>query len=491
MKKVLSLITALALMFGTVSVFFLNAAADDALPIEVKTPTVDQSTQNVSFTAHVAMKKYGKKVLGAFDTTCEAKEFSVTVSGNGYSRSIPMDITSVYNTTNTISANFYGSLSGFPDGTYNYEWRVVHYCYYNGVHYSEYDDVRTTTGTITLKCSHSSLTYRKYIDTVNPTCTEEGYTKYHCDACGKDFKEDIKPAPGHFSVEDAAIPATCTTEGYSAGSHCGVCGITLTERTKVSDALGHNWNGGVITVSPTCAFPGEKLFTCQRCKTTKTETVQKLGHNWDGGIVTSDPTCTQQGVRTFTCSRCNGKETEQINALGHSYRDIVIAPTCTAKGYTKHECTRCAGFYCDTVTNPTGHSTLTGYTEVVPASCEGIGVEAQFCTKCGGVMALREKAATGHSEEIIPAVPATTQSEGLTQGVKCSICEKILVEQEIVPKIRPQQGETNQGSDTQASLGETEQKEQDTVFDILGVIKWIYENVISKIFSLFITGIQG
>ncbi|MBQ7761866.1 MAG: hypothetical protein IJ400_07405, partial [Clostridia bacterium] len=36
-----------------------------------------------------------------------------------------------------------------------------------------------------------------------------------------------------------------------------------------------------------------------------------------------------------------------------------------------------------------------------------------------------------HTEEIIPAIKATCQETGLTEGKKCSECGEVLVEQEI------------------------------------------------------------
>lgn len=44
----------------------------------------------------------------------------------------------------------------------------------------------------------------------------------------------------HTAVTDAAIAATCTEGGYTAGSHCSECGEKLTERTAIP-ALGHNY----------------------------------------------------------------------------------------------------------------------------------------------------------------------------------------------------------------------------------------------------------
>lgn len=43
--------------------------------------------------------------------------------------------------------------------------------------------------------------------------------------------------------------------------------------------------------------------------------------------------------------------------------------------------------------------------------------------------------ATGHTPEIDPAVPATTTKTGLTEGSHCSVCNEILIPQEVVPKL--------------------------------------------------------
>jgi hypothetical protein len=53
------------------------------------------------------------------------------------------------------------------------------------------------------------------------------------------------------------------------------------------------------------------------------------------------------------------------------------------------------------------------------------------CSLCGKT----EGEALGHIEEIIPAEAATCEESGLTEGVRCSRCGEILVEQQVIPAL--------------------------------------------------------
>ena len=70
----------------------------------------------------------------------------------------------------------------------------------------------------------------------------------------------------------------------------------------------------------------------------------------------------------------------------------VTDPTCSEDGYTVYTCVECEYSYTDTL---------------VPA--------------------------LGHTEQIIPGYASTSESNGLTDGSKCSSCGEILVHQEIIP----------------------------------------------------------
>ena len=54
----------------------------------------------------------------------------------------------------------------------------------------------------------------------------------------------------------------------------------------------HSWNGGVVTVEPTCIRTGVKTYTCSLCSATKMEEFPSIGHNYYNGY----------------CSRCDAKD---------------------------------------------------------------------------------------------------------------------------------------------------------------------------------------
>ena len=120
-----------------------------------------------------------------------------------------------------------------------------------------------------------------------PTCTEAGFTTYTC-ACGDTYVADEVAALGHDIVTDAAVDATCTEAGLTAGEHCSRCDHKVAQ-TEVP-ALGHDM---------------------------VTDTAK-------------DATCTEAGQTAGEhCSRCDHKVGgEVIPALGHSHNEDGICSVC-------------------------------------------------------------------------------------------------------------------------------------------------------------------
>ena len=71
------------------------------------------------------------------------------------------------------------------------------------------------------------------------------------------------------------------------------------------------------------------------------------------------------------------------------------------------------------------------------ATCTEAGKAAgHHCSRCDYTDGGEVVAALGHTEEVVPAVAATYDATGLTEGKKCSVCGEILVAQEATPKLQ-------------------------------------------------------
>ena len=92
-----------------------------------------------------------------------------------------------------------------------------------------------------------------------PTCTSIGLQKRTCECSYAEY--DTVAALKHTPVTDAAIDATCTTDGKTEGSHCKACGTILTVQNTVS-AHGHRCDDVTVLEEATCNAEGSKRFSC-------------------------------------------------------------------------------------------------------------------------------------------------------------------------------------------------------------------------------------
>lgn len=167
-----------------------------------------------------------------------------------------------------------------------------------------------------------------------------------------------------------------------------------------------------------------------------------------------EPTCDTPGsVQYWHCDECGN---DYLDEKGHERIDDVtidilphipvvdqgIPADCENDGLTEgSHCATCGEvIVAQEVIPALGHEMGT-FTRVSNPTCTQTGLETSVCTRCGETIE-RIIPATGHTEEVIPGTPATCTETGLSEGVLCSVCGAVLVEQEVVPAKGHTYGET-------------------------------------------------
>lgn len=204
-------------------------------------------------------------------------------------------------------------------------------------------------------------------DEDKPTCINIGYEWVVCDDCGWCTKNDDEPnvdayrrdvpATGKhvFDLEGATTAPTCTEAGYTT-YHCSADGACVEkENRNPVPALDHDW---VLTSElldngvPTCKTNGDYPYHCSRCDATSVneegETNNGARHQgYTAGIFTGGvaPTCISRGK--YFCTDCEtvfDAYTEDTLADAHGNHvynkenPVVTAPTCSTYGYTTYGC---------------------------------------------------------------------------------------------------------------------------------------------------------
>ena len=155
-------------------------------------------------------------------------------------------------------------------------------------------------------------------------------------------------------------------------------------------------------------------------------------HSFGEWSVTKNPTCTEDGIKARYCD-CGEKQSDTIPALNHTtVIDEAVAPTCTTAGKTegKH-CATCDTLLVKQETVPTLPHTYGEWITIKVANCGQDGEIARYCT-CGAKQTEVIYGTGMHSEVIDPAVAPTCTETGLTEGKHCSVCDKVILAQQIV-----------------------------------------------------------
>lgn len=250
------------------------------------------------------------------------------------------------------------------------------------------------------------------VQTVEPTCTEKGYTTYKCLTCDVSYNSDYVDANGH-SYDEQLIGETCT-EGAHYLYTCSVCGHQY--KSEYLTTGGHKLDKTIVKA--TCTERGYTVYRCTVCDHTyRDDYTAALGHNFK--VTVLEPTCTDGGNTTYECKRCDYEYVSDYTpAKGHDYEETVVAATCTERGYKLHKCTACDDEYKTDETFALGHY----YTErTQEVSCTQNGCIVHSCTRCGYEYETNVTKALGHKYVSEVTMPATCTDDG-NRHYLCARC---------------------------------------------------------------------
>ena len=119
-----------------------------------------------------------------------------------------------------------------------------------------------------------------------------------CNAPQADSSKQDESTPGSLPVTSSEDPISSSENNTSSEEHV------------------HSYGSWVTVREPTCTETGLDERTCE-CGAKEEYVVDALGHDWDNGVVTTEPTTTAEGVKTYTCKRagCGATRTEAIDKI--------------------------------------------------------------------------------------------------------------------------------------------------------------------------------
>lgn len=268
----------------------------------------------------------------------------------------------------------------------------------------------------------------RVIETVEPTCTEQGYDVEQCRNCDATQNINYVDAPGHDYIEDGAKAPTCTEDGEVRWTcrRCDEAGYIET-----IPAPGHSYTAK--TYQPSCTARGFTRHTCSACGVYYDDTyVAPTGHTEGSEVDCYDATCTEDGWVKYRCATCYEYYTETIPATGHYWVDATCTEpkTCrvcgategAALGHIKDELAWCPeGITCSVcgyeMVAPRGCTYGEGV--VTPPTCTTDGYTVYTCEVCG--------APSGRCD-YVPAAHTPGAAATCTTAQVCTVCKEVLEE---------------------------------------------------------------
>ena len=209
-------------------------------------------------------------------------------------------------------------------------------------------------------CAHPDTS----VDRKEPTCTESGYERVICSACGELISETELIPLGHD-----------THDGTCSRCEAEITPLTLGELTKVDskedkDILVFSF---VPDETKDYYFYSDSCYYCPEATlyNSNMEYITSDRHLADGYNFLISETLEKDKTYYFYVTNPDNENGYFVMLADsftscHSFTSETIPPTCDEEGYTKHTCVNCGYYYCDESVDPLGHD-----------------VHGDVCTRCG------------------------------------------------------------------------------------------------------------
>ncbi len=227
------------------------------------------------------------------------------------------------------------------------------------------------------------------IGTVEPTCTEKGFTTHTCSMCrGSMYSDNFVPAKGHALEEWQIVTVPTYSDSGLRTQKCTLCGeIVNSEVLPAYDDKCHINETLWITVNS--AYNQDFIINCEGAGFS-----YYLYWSHYAGSNTARPyqkmyaiTFNDPGYWSLKINgTVSGNLTYNVWVTDHSYSDkwsIDTSPTCTMTGTKSHHCTMCDSKTDVTVIDALGHSWADNYTTDIGPSCTAVGIKSIHCNTCG------------------------------------------------------------------------------------------------------------
>ena len=206
------------------------------------------------------------------------------------------------------------------------------------------------------ECRHFYMSETVY----PPDCSNEGKTLNQCLDCTFSFYSDYTEPLGH-TLKESSVDPTCTEAGYTLYS----CDCGYSYQSEFTPPKNHVFVSTVVESK--CEESGYTVYFCNCGYSYRADFTPPTNHAYYVTLETK-ATCTTAGSVEHTCKTCGDKYTDSVVApFGHSITTETIRPTCLAGGHKLNTCETCGYsyksdyiFYSDIV-----ESAFTGSTSVI------------------------------------------------------------------------------------------------------------------------------